>query len=175
LATVGFADTYLNGVLVEPRSLAGVTLERATVRFDEKGNLHVEAPGYKVQVVPPKTTASSPAPNGIVPGRWWVVTEDQGSIGHTVEVLVNGQLVTTSRSGEGDRVFDLGPWLRTGPNTVLVRSVSTTPSGGTLTIFVGAGGSDKGTFAMSRPQVEYGVGARQSGPQQRAFTLNVDR
>lgn len=176
LATFGWAsDTILNGTPVDPRSLAGVTLERATVRFDAQGNIRIDAPGYKVQVVAPGTRAPVPSPGAVTAGRWWVVTEDRGSVGHTVEIQVNGQVVTTARSGEGDRVFDMGPWLRPGENTIRVKSTSSNPSGGTLTVFAGAGGSANGTFGMSAPQVEFGLGPNQIGSQQREFTLNVDR
>lgn len=178
LATVGWSnDTYLNGTIVDARSLAGVTLERATVRFDDKGNVHIDAPGYKVQVVAPGSRSPTvpAAPGAIAQGRWWIVTEDKGSVGHTVEVWVNGQLAQTCRSGEGDRVFDIGSRLRAGANQVLVKSVSSNPSGGTLTVFLGSGGSEKGYFDMPAPQVEFGLGSTRVGATQREYTLTVDR
>jgi hypothetical protein len=180
LALVGWAsEIYVNGTSVEPRSLAGMTLERATVRFDDKGNLHIEAPGYKVQVMAPaagRPPVIAPVPaSGITPGRWWIVTEDKASVGHTVEVWMNGQLVKTCRSGEGDRVFDLAPWLRPGTNKVVVKSVSSNPSGGTFTLFIGSGGSEKGYFDMPAPQVEFGLAPNRSGTSQREYVLTVDR
>jgi hypothetical protein len=59
-------SVYLNGVLID-----GVTnqkFEKATVRIDESGNIHIEAPGYAARVTttttPPATPPSpaSPAP-----------------------------------------------------------------------------------------------------------------
>ena len=42
------ASVYLNGVRID-----GVTnqkFEKATVRIDEQGNVHIDAPGYAAQV-----------------------------------------------------------------------------------------------------------------------------
>ncbi|MCE9672431.1 hypothetical protein LY474_31955 [Myxococcus stipitatus] len=57
-------SVYLNGVLID-----GVTnqkFEKATVRIDESGNIHIEAPGYAARVTttttPPATTPSPASP-----------------------------------------------------------------------------------------------------------------
>jgi hypothetical protein len=64
------ASVYLNGVRID-----GVTnqkFEKATVRIDEKGDVHISAPGYAVRVesapapaapvAPPPAPAAAPAP-----------------------------------------------------------------------------------------------------------------
>jgi len=53
LTTAFGADTYINGTVVDPRAVADVRLERATVWFDALGNVHIDAPGYTVEVLEP--------------------------------------------------------------------------------------------------------------------------
>jgi hypothetical protein len=179
LATAAWAGgVYINGTYVEPRSVAGVTLEQATVRFDDQGNIHVDAPSYRVEVAP-GGPAPAPAPKPVTSpvayGRWWLVTEDRGSVGHVAEVWINGALAQTVRSGQGDQLFELSRYLKLGPNTVLVKSYSTNPSGGSFTLFVGPGGSEKGYFDMPPPPVEYALSSARNGTSQREYTLSVDR
>ncbi|WP_338866863.1 hypothetical protein [Myxococcus stipitatus] len=54
-------SVYLNGVLID-----GVTnqkFEKATVRIDEAGNVHIDAAGYRVSTVTPQPpTAQTPSP-----------------------------------------------------------------------------------------------------------------
>jgi hypothetical protein len=60
-ATASAASVYLNGVRID-----GVTnqkFEKATVRIDEKGDVHISAPGYAVRVESaPAPVAPRPAP-----------------------------------------------------------------------------------------------------------------
>ncbi|MEZ4240219.1 MAG: hypothetical protein R3F59_29510 [Myxococcota bacterium] len=181
-------DIYVNGTQVEPRSMAGVSLSGATVRFDDQGNVLVSAPGYKIQVAgeapaprPPvigPSTAPAPAPVAPTPrsvpyGRYWVVTEDQGSKGHLVEVYVNGTLAASIRSGQGTQLLELSKWLHPGNNDVLMKSTSTDAGGGPLTVFAGVGGTEKGHFDMPSPQIEYGLGPGKRGSYERKYTLTA--
>lgn len=175
---------YVNGTYVEPRSMAGVNLAGATVRFDDQGNVHISAPGYKIQVadgVQPASTTRPPvisppkSTSGVAYGRWWVVTEDQGSKGHLVDVYINGTLAATIRSGQGTQLVELSKWLKLGSNEVVLRSTSTNPGGGALTVFAGAGGTEKGHFDMPSPSIEYGLGAGKTGTHERKYTITVDR
>ena len=45
-------------------------------------------------------TPVAPSTSGVAAARWWMVTEDNGSTGHQVEVWVNGQLAQTVVSGQ---------------------------------------------------------------------------
>src|SRR5688572_16795633 len=195
LTTAFGADTYINGTVVDPRAVADVRLERVTVWFDALGNVHVDAPGYTVEVlepalaatatttaaatraVPPPTPAPPipPASSGVLPSRWFVVSEDSGSSGHTIEVWINGQLATTVRSGQAQTIVDVGRWLRVGANQVEIRSSSSHASGGTLYVYLGTGSDRSGTFVMDKPPVEFGLAADRLGQYSRTYPLNVDR
>jgi hypothetical protein len=186
-AAVALAGSvYVNGTFVEPRSLAGVTLDKATVRFDAQGNMHIDAPGYQLQtglapastqpvpVARPPTIAPPPA-SAVTYGRWWLVVEDNKSSGHTADVWINGQLIGTVRSGDGGKLIELSRWLRLGANNVVVKSSSSSPTGGIFAVYLGAGGSEKGSFDMPSPAVNYELGSSRTGPYQREYNFTVDK
>ena len=219
LASTAFAgQLYINGVFVDPATIAGVEMKDVSITFDATGNIQVTAPGYKIEVVdppggratpppppgvppmpppapatapqptapmvpgmqattapPPAAPPSAPPTSGVLPARWWLVTEDNASVGHTVEVLINGQAVKTMGSGLPQAIIDVGRWLRPGTNQVEVRSNSVNPSGGTYYVYIGNGSDQTGTVMMERPQVQFGVGKTRTGPYSRSYTLNVDR
>lgn len=203
-------DVYVNGVDVG--DMRNQTFENATVFFDSRGNIHVSAPGYQIQVVdpvggsstsPPPSTGPEPrvgqamtasnlgdgaamttpeASSGATPGasdvgveagRWWLVTEDSGSGGHAVDVVVNGVVAQTVRSGAPQLIFDLGPYLRRGENRVAMRSNSVDATGGTLYLYVGTGRNDSGTVIMDAPDIQFGLGTSRSGPYEREYTVTV--
>ena len=177
-------NLYVNNTLVDPRSMPNVALDKVNVRFDAQGNIFVDAPGYKIQVqgataaVPAPSVSTPPMPppaSGVAPARWWMVTEDNGSTGHQVEIWVNGQLAQTVTSGQPQKIVDVGRWLRIGANQVLVKSSSTNPTGGSFYVYLGTGSDQSGTVVMDNPAVSFGVGSSRSGPYQREYTLNVDR
>ncbi|MES2641815.1 MAG: hypothetical protein V4850_20150 [Myxococcota bacterium] len=181
-------SVYINGVRAD--LLPEVTVTNATVRFDGQGNVWIDAPGYRVQVVQPGEDAgpgpSAPATSSpssatssnarVGSGAWWLVTEDNGSSGHTLEVVVNGTLVRRIASGEPQLIFDLGPFLRAGSNLVVINALAgSTPSGGALTVYVGRGNNLSGTIRLDNPDVSYSRRASDgaNGGGGRQYTLTV--
>jgi hypothetical protein len=196
LASVAMAgNLYINGTFVDSRSIPGVELEEVDVRVDEAGNIYIEAPGYKIEVVDPaggtttpppsnntvsstggqRTTTPPPGASGVAAARWWLVTEDNGSSGHQIEIWINGKLAQTLRSGDPQKIVDVGPWLQAGPNEILMKSNSTNASGGSFYVYIGTGSDESGTVVMDNPQVQFGLAAKRSGPFSRTYTLEVDR
>ncbi|MBA2321184.1 MAG: hypothetical protein H0V89_08510, partial [Deltaproteobacteria bacterium] len=123
------------------------------------------APGA---VAPPQ-----PYPTGIPRARWWLVTEDKISIGHSIEVSVNGQVVQTVKSGEAQRILDIGSFLRPGPNTVECKAFSAQGNNGMIYVYLGSGQDQQGTVKMDPPQVQFGVGTNTTYMSTRSYTLNV--
>jgi hypothetical protein len=66
-ATALAGSVFLNGVRID--SVRGQTFEKATVRIDEQGNVHIDAPGYAVRTVsvPAPAPAPTPAPAPVAP------------------------------------------------------------------------------------------------------------
>ncbi|MDP2305325.1 MAG: hypothetical protein Q8P18_04790 [Pseudomonadota bacterium] len=177
-------SVYINGVRAD--LLPELTVTNATVRFDGQGNVWIDAPGYRVQVVQPAEYSSaaspvpSPAPSSsserVGAGAWWLVTEDNASAGHTIEVVVNGTLVRRIASGEPQLILDIGPFLRSGSNTVVVSALAgPMPSGGPLSVYVGRGNNLSGTIRLDNPDVAYTRRASDggNGGGGRHYTLTV--
>jgi len=191
LVSVALAGTvYVNDVDVS--ALRNTTLKNVTVQFDDKGDVHITAPQYEIQVVQPdgkssetttataagttpqpETTPPEPSGNGIPKGHWWAVTEDDGSQGHTVDVFVNGTQVLEVHSGDAQKIQDIGPYLKPGANQVTMRSTSQDASGGAMYVYVGTGSNDDGTLMMDTPKVQFGLGPTRSGPYERKYTVQV--
>lgn len=114
-------------------------------------------------------------PAGVRAGRWWLVTEDNGSRGHLINVYVNDNLVQTVRSGEGQMIVDVGAWMAPGQNRVRIESTSSGASGGTLYVYIGSGNNDSGTVVLDKPEIQYGLGASRQGPYARDYTIELPR
>jgi hypothetical protein len=118
--------------------------------------------------------AGVPAAEAAPRGKWWLVTEDVGSTGQSLEGRVNGYKVRTVRSGETQMALDLGPWLRMGSNTVEVVPGAEAPSAakGSLGVFVGSGSPAAGVLRLEQPEIRY---ARRPGvaPAPQSFQLVV--
>jgi hypothetical protein len=192
LPAVLAGGVYINGVRAD--LLPEVTLSNATVRFDAQGDVWIDAPGYHVQVLSPGEPAvpvRTPAPSvssaqaasmsdtgsRTTPvATWWLVTEDDGSTGHTLEVLVNGTLVRRVASGQPQLILDVGAYLRRGANTVVVQGVpGGSPAGGPLSIYLGRGNTLSGTLRLDNPEVAFSARASDGagGSPTRQYTLTV--
>jgi hypothetical protein len=195
---VALATTvYINGVRADV--LPEITLTNVTVKVDAKGDLYITAPGYKVEVAPPTSytpgyaptgtpiqsnpppvasTVTNPptATSGVPVGTWWLVTEDNQSMGQIVDVVVNGTVVRRVQSGDPQLILDLAPYLHRGANTVSMNAISgTTPlGGGILNIYVGRGSNVSGTIRIDAPDVRYSRRATDAAASaSRQFTITV--
>jgi hypothetical protein len=138
------------------------------------GGGYPPAPGmYGGMPVPAPAAMPQPYPNGIPRARWWLVTEDKISIGHSIEVSVNGQVVQTIKSGEAQRIIDIGLFLRPGPNQVECKAFSAQGNNGMMYVYLGSGQEQQGTVKMDPPQVQFGVGTNTTYMSTRSYTLNV--
>ncbi len=138
------ASVFLNGVRID--GVTGQKFEKATVRIDEQGNVHIDAPGYAVRMVtpPPSAAPTTPAPAATTPPaaatpapaptpakearppsritrRYWLVTEQSapGMTEYDIDLYINSKWVRKLRNGEEQVVSELTRHLRPGKNTVL--------------------------------------------------------
>lgn len=189
VSTALAGSVFVNGVNVD--TLRNQTFENCVVTIDSQGNVLVTAPGYQIQVAGSAATtgttgattgtvASAPPPPPPNPnegvgstGHWWLVTEDNGSQGHSVEVTIDGTLVKTVKSGDAQVILDIGPFLHMGSNDVHVNSNSVGAAGGTMYVYVGTGTNASGTVVLDRPQIQYGLGSSRVGEYARDYVLDV--
>jgi len=176
LASGGVAragDLYVNGVRAD--GLADFEFTDVTVRIDREGNVWIDAPTYRVEVN--GETAAAPDLSTPVPAaRYWLVTEDNGSKGLTIDVVVNGRVVRKLRSGEPQAILDVGEYLQRGTNTVIINAVqSRNASGGIFYVYVGEGSNESGTLMLDKPEITFAQQAESSGDARvsRSFELTV--
>ena len=141
-------SVYLNGVKID--GLTGRTFKNCTVKLDAKGDVHIIAPQYKVQVVPtgvgaaggarparpaaaPPTPGRTPTPATAPPAgrrvvgsppaaRYVLVVQrtQKHGSGYALTIKANGVLVTKVLVGEEQRVLDLTPYLKKGSNDISI-------------------------------------------------------
>lgn len=139
-------SVFLNGVNID--GVKSQRFEKATVRIDAEGNVHIDAPGYAARVTTVTPTPApaaqhppvSPPPSGApidagvatvpvpaaapVPGRitqrYWLVTEQTtpGMTDFDIDVYVNSRWVRRLRNNEDQVAQDITRELRPGANAV---------------------------------------------------------
>jgi hypothetical protein len=154
LATASAGELYINGV--RATGLRDQSFEDADVRIDEQGDIHITAPRYVIRSLDPVPSEPTLQASAVSAGRYWLVTEDNRSTGHTIEVFVNGDLVRRVRSGEPQLILDLAPWLTPGANNVTFSALpGPQPGGGVLHLYMGTGYNDAGVIRLHDPQIDY--------------------
>jgi hypothetical protein len=165
---------FVNGIRAD--GLRDFEFSQVNVRIDASGNIWIDGPGYQVDVEGQGMAAQPAAqPVGLSPGarpqvvgaapnQTWLVTEDHGSLGHLVNVFVNGSLVHKVLSGDDQVIIDLGPFLQSGKNAILFHAEpSTELGGGILFIHVGAGQNQSGTVELNEPDITFARRASDAG------------
>lgn len=110
-------EVQVNGVQVTG-SLRDVTLEKVNVRFDEKGNVVIDAPMYAVSPDLPAPMPATEAPQ--VDGRYYVVAT-AAHLGHyDVDVKVNDRSVTRVLAGSPTWLTEITGSLAVGANSVVL-------------------------------------------------------
>lgn len=136
-------SVFLNGVRID-----GVTNQKfekvTSVRIDEQGNVHIDAPAYAVKVVdtpspaPAPAPAATPAPAVAAPPapapapvataparitrRYWLATEQSvpGMTEYDIDLYINSKWVRKLRNGEQQVIQEITRYLQPGNNTVLL-------------------------------------------------------
>jgi len=166
---------YINDVRAD--SLRNTQLKGVDVTIDENGDVRIIAPQYNIEVVGGSGEEDAEADSGergVEKGVWWLVTEDNSSSGHAVDVYIDGAKIKTVKSGGAQVILDLGPYLRRGANKVSFISKGGAVDGGVLKIYIGRATNQSGTLQMDTPQVEYSRRATDGGEDLKDFELKID-
>ncbi len=147
-------SVYINGVRAD--APPPLDLKAVNVRIDAQGNIWIDAPGYQVQVVggPP------PAPVPMSTLVWYLVSEDEGSVGGVVDVYVNDRYVRRLQSGQSQVLVDLTSFVQGGTNKV--QFVVRTPPTGRMAAYIGGANPADSTLRIDAPPVTW----RSTGSQQ---------
>jgi hypothetical protein len=172
-------DVYLNDVKLDSSVLINSqTFPACEVRFDEKGDVHITAKGFKIDVKPagdkgdkPKTSTppagSDPAPAPAAQAltkRYWLVSKQpkKGLAQYEVDVYLNGKFVKKVRSSDDPVILEVTKNIRPGQNQVTLvatkamgdKRLSSSPTD-TLEIVLGEGTVGGGTVSITKTVVNY--------------------
>jgi hypothetical protein len=111
-------EVFINEVNVE--GLTSQSFEKVNVRIDEKGDVHIDAPGYSVKRVALADTNKAPVPEAVISRKYFLVTEQNvlGMTEYDIDVLVNGRYLRTLASSDPQLVSEVTKYLKPGKNTV---------------------------------------------------------
>jgi hypothetical protein len=128
-------SVYLNNIRIDGvEGLRNLKLEKVAVRFDEKGDIFIDAPGYQIKMLEPG--AASPAsqstasdteervPNAKLTRRYFLVTEQSapGMTEFDIDVFVNSKWIRKLGNADEQLYTEITRHLVAGKNTVLLNA-----------------------------------------------------
>lgn len=179
------ASVFLNGVNID--GLRGQSFEKCrTVKIDDRGDVHLECPGYQVEAPAPAAAApaipvaqSSPIPAAVTK-HFWLVTEqtEAGAAQYDMDVFVNSKWIRKIKSGEDQIVLEITKYLQPGPNKVLFAATkhieagrkSVSPSA-VLKVIVGEGEAGGNNVMIDNPLLECKRTAAETDNVNEEFTI----
>jgi hypothetical protein len=183
------ASIFLNGVNIDGVRTQSFDKCR-NVRIDDKGNLHLDCPGYQAEKVAgsggsaPMVLPTIPvAGSSLVPQNlskhYFLVTEqsDGSAAQYDVDVYVNSKWLRKVRSGDEQIVLDITRFLSPGPNKVLFAATKRGSKAGAASSFVrfivGEGESSGAQVLIDNPLVECKRTAAESDNVNEEFTVQA--
>jgi hypothetical protein len=185
MLTLLLASVYLNGVNID--GLRSQKFDKCkAVRIDDRGDVHLECPGYQVEQQATPAAALSPAP--LVPSavaaamskRYWLVSEDKdgAQAQYDVDVFVNAKFIRKIRAGEPQVVLEITRYLHPGTNKVLFAATKRAEGGrksvspaSFLKLVVGEGNEGGNTVTIDNPLIESKRTAAETDNVNEEFTL----
>jgi hypothetical protein len=183
------ASIFLNGVNIDGVRTQSFDKCR-NVRIDDKGNLHLDCPGYQAEKVAgsggsaPMVLPTIPvAGSSLVPHNlskhYFLVTEqsDGSAAQYDVDVYVNSKWLRKVRSGDEQIVLDITRFLSPGPNKVLFAATKRGSKAGAASSFVrfivGEGESSGAQVLIDNPLVECKRTAAENDNVNEEFTVQA--
>jgi hypothetical protein len=167
LLTFVAASIFLNGVNID--GLRNQSFEKCrSARIDERGDMHLDCPGYQVEGPKGEPVAPSAQPAAYVPTQitkhYWLVSENQDSVNtqYDMDVFINSKWLRKIKAADPQVVVDITRYLNPGPNKILFAATKHLEQGrkGTaptsfMKITVGEGGEAGGnTVLIDNPLLE---------------------
>lgn len=184
-------SVYLNNVKIDNvAGLRNMKFDKVNVRIDEKGDVFIDAPGYKIQVVDPGSGAAT-APGGATGSedtgeakltrKYFLVTEQTapGMTDYDIDVYVNAKWIRKLRNSEEQIYTDITKHLTPGKNTVLLAArkregarVSVSPNH-VFRVIVGEGNVGGDHVMIDRPVVDFKATAADAADISKEFTFST--
>lgn len=188
------ASTFLNGVNID--GLRSQKFEKCrSVKVDDRGDLHLDCPGYEVQAQPaapvvpaapgPSVAAASVAGQATataIARHYWLVSEETspGQAQYDTDVFVNSKWLRKVKAGDPQIVLEITKYLQPGPNKVLFASTKrleagrkTTSPAAFVKITVGEGEAGGNTVMIDNPLIECKRTAAETDNVNEEFTLQA--
>jgi hypothetical protein len=104
--------------------LKGQSFEKVNVRIDDKGDIHIDAPGYSVKRVAVNEGKDAAQPDGVITKKYFLLAEQnvRGVTEFDVDVFLNGKFLRTLASGDQQIVSEITKELRPGKNRVILQA-----------------------------------------------------
>jgi hypothetical protein len=173
---------YLNGTRID--GVVNQKFEKCTVTIDDKGDVHISAPGYAVQ-----SQAGTPVPQPkpvVLPSgsatRYWLVKEENypGKTQYDVDIYINSVWFKRIRSNNEQVVQEITKYLRAGSNVVHFAATknigqqrkSFSPQVYML-IIIGEGNIGGNNVMIENPLIQYKRTANETQNFNDEFTISV--
>lgn len=174
---------FLNGVELTGVEIRNQSFEKATVRFDASGDLHITAPGFEIEKRPVARSPAAPAKKAAEPpprtatlagGRFYVVARPApGKVPspYRIAVYLNRKLVDVFEPTGAPVVVDVTDRVKAGKNRIRFVARPVEPGQGEqrsysprdrVEIVVGRGSVEKGTVLIRVPLLEYSRNASET-------------
>jgi hypothetical protein len=183
------ASVFLNGVNID--GLRSQSFEKCkSVKIDNRGDLHLDCPGYQVEAqaapaAPPPpavaaVAAASPAPPAAITKHYFLVTDqaDGAAAQYDVDVFVNSKWVRKVKSSDNQIVLEITRYFQPGPNKVLFAATKQIGAGRKSTaptafvkFIVGEGESGGNNVMIDNPLVELKRTAAETENLNEEFTI----
>jgi hypothetical protein len=177
-------SVFLNGV--EISHLTGQTFKDTTVHIDKDGNIHIEAPGYKVKVVDDEEAAAEPG--GPVEGganpalrmQIFMTTMPSAAAQYDLLVSVNGVQRKVIKAGEPAVIMEVSSWFVKGENKVAIKAIKriengrkSISEGDSVGLVLGAGREEDAVVKIKSVFVDFRATAAQIVDRQETYTFNA--
>lgn len=180
---------FLNGVDIT--GLRSQTFKNANVHIDENGDIHLDAPGYKVQLVdndpgsdPGSEAGADGGANPLLRMRLFLATNPSqgGRAQYDLKVKVNGVERKVIKGGSSAVIMEISVWFKKGANKVEVTAVKNLAGGrksvssaDELQLLIGAGDEVGSKVKMNQDDIKinFRCNASQTGTIKKVYTINA--
>ncbi|HOW51296.1 MAG TPA: hypothetical protein PLV42_04540 [bacterium] len=158
------ADIYVNGVKAD--GMTAQEFKDCTVKFDDKGVVHITAPGVKI--LSEGAASTEPAPK-LTAAYFVALNLPKPAVG-PIKILVNGTDADIVKPGEKTKITEITKFLRKGPNKVLFMA-GPEKNAVPIQILIGTGKNSDGSLELT-PSVDKQVQLADNGLSE-AFDLTA--